>query len=155
DYTLEVTTPRPTSFIPFQLTYILFSSPAQWEKVGRNWAAYANSPAGTGPFKLTRLMPRERAELEPFTEYWDAKRVPKVDKVILLPMPEPTTRLAALRSGQVDWIEVPPPDGIPNLRQAGFQIVLRAYPHIWPYSLNISKAPWDNKLVRQAANYAI
>ena len=154
-YTLELTTTRPTSFIPFQLTYILFSSPAQWEKVGRNWAAFVNSPSGTGPFKLTRLVPRERAELDPFAEYWDKKRVPKADKVILLPMPEPTTRLAALRTGQVDWIEVPPPDGIPSLRQAGFQIVLRQYPHNWPYSLNMSKAPWDNKLVRQAANYAI
>jgi peptide/nickel transport system substrate-binding protein len=155
DHTLELTTTRPTSFIPFQLTYILFSSPAQWEKVGRNWAAFVNSPSGTGPFKLTRLVPRERAELDPFADYWDKKRVPKADKVILLPMPEPTTRLAALRTGQVDWIEVPPPDGIPSLRQADFHIVLRQYPHNWPYSLNISKAPWDNKLVRQAANYAI
>ena len=33
-------------------------------------------------------------------------------------MPEPTTRLAALRSGQVDWIEVPPPDSIPQLKGA-------------------------------------
>ncbi len=155
DYTLELTTTRPTSFIPYLLTYIFMSSPAQWEKVGRDWKAFAEHPSGTGPFKMTRLVPRERAELEPFTEYWDKKRVPKADKVILLPTPEPTTRLAALRNGQVDWIEVPPPDAIPSLRQAGFQIVLRSYPHNWPYSLNLSKAPWNNKLVRQAANYAI
>jgi ABC-type transport system substrate-binding protein len=155
DYTLELTTTRPSSFIPFQLTYILIASPAQWEKVGRDWRAFADHPAGTGPFKLTRLVPRERAELEPFTEYWDKKRVPRADRVILLPMPEVTTRLAALRTGQVDWIEVPPPDAIPALRQAGFQIILRSYPHNWPYSLNLSKPPWDNKLVRQAANYAI
>src|SRR6516164_11072675 len=70
-------------------------------------------------------------------------------------MPEPTTRLAALRTGQVDWIEVPPPDAIPLLKQAGFQIALRSYPHVWPHSLNLIQAPWDNKLVRQAANYAI
>jgi ABC-type transport system substrate-binding protein len=155
DHTLELTTTRPTSFIPFQLTYILFASPAQWEKAGRNWGTFVTAPSGTGPFKLTKLTPRERAELEPFKAYWDPKRVPKVDKVLLLPMPEPTTRLAALRTGQVDWIEVPPPDGIPSLRQAGFQIVLRPYPHNWAYSLNISKAPWNNKLVRQAANFAI
>ena len=29
------------------------------------------------------------------------------------------------------------------------------YPHNWTYILNLSKPPWDNKLVRQAANYAI
>ena len=155
DYTVEFTTTRPSSFVPYQVCYVLFSSPTQWEKMGRDWGKVALNPSGTGPFKLTKLVPRERAELEPFMTYWDKKRLPKSDKVILLPMPEATTRLAALRTGQVDWIEVPPPDGIPSLRQAGFQIVLRSYPHNWTYSLNLSKAPWDNKLVRQAANYAI
>src|SRR5919204_3276120 len=155
DYTLELTTTRPSSFIPFQLTYILIASPAQWEKAGRDWRAFADHPAGTGPFKMSRLVPRERAELEPFTPYWDTTRVPRADRVILLPMPEVTTRLAALRNGQVDWVEVPPPDAIPALRQAGFQIILRSYPHNWSYSLNLGKPPWDNTLVRQAANYAI
>ncbi len=155
DYTIELTTPHPTSFLLFQLIHVFYGSPTQWEKVGRDWRAFANNPAGTGPFNLTRLVPRERAELEPNQDYWDKQRVPKADKVILFPMPEATTRLAALRTGQVDWIEVPPPDGIPSLRQAGFQIILRSYPHSWPYSLNLSKPPWDNKLVRQAANYAI
>src|SRR5205807_6175994 len=36
-----------------------------------------------------------------------------------------------------------------------FQILLRSYPHNWAYSLNLNTAPWDNKLVRQATNYAI
>ena len=71
------------------------------------------------------------------------------------PMPEATTRLAALRTGQVDWIEVPPPDAIPTLRQAGFHISLRPYPHNWTHTLNLRHPSWDNKLVRQAANYAI
>jgi peptide/nickel transport system substrate-binding protein len=155
DYTVEFTTTRPSSFVPYQVVYIFYVSPTQWEKVGRDWRALANTPAGTGPFKLARLVPRERAELEPNRDYWDKQRIPKADKVILLPMPEATTRLAALRSGQVDWIEVPPPDAIPGLRQAGFQIVLRPYPHNWTHTLNLTRPPWDNKLVRQAANYAI
>jgi peptide/nickel transport system substrate-binding protein len=155
DYTVEFTTTRPSSFVPFQVVYVLYSSPTQWEKVGRDWRAFAEKPSGTGPFKMTRFVPRERAEYEPNTEYWDKNRIPKTDKVILLPMPEVTTRLAALRTGQVDWIEVPPPDVIPALRQGGFQIFLRSYPHVWPYSLSLKVAPWDNKLVRQAANYAI
>jgi peptide/nickel transport system substrate-binding protein len=155
DYSVAFTTIRPSSFVPFQVVYVLYSSPAQWEKVGRDWRAFAEKPSGTGPFKMTHFVPRERAEYEPNTEYWDKNRIPKADRVILLPMPEVTTRLAALRTGQVDWIEVPPPDAIPVLRQAGFQIFLRSYPHVWPYSLNLKIPPWDNKLVRQAANYAI
>jgi peptide/nickel transport system substrate-binding protein len=155
DYTVEFTTTQPSSFVLFQLIYVLYSSPAQWDKVGKDWRAFAANPSGTGPFKMSRFVPRERAEYEPNKEYWDKNRVPKVDRVVLLPMPEPTTRLAALRTGQVDWIEVPPPDAIPLLKQSGFQIALRSYPHVWPYSLNLRQAPWDNKLVRQAANYAI
>jgi peptide/nickel transport system substrate-binding protein len=155
DFTIEFTTTRPSSFVPFQVVYVLYSSPAQWEKVGRDWRTFAEKPSGTGPFKMARFVPRERAEYEPNTEYWDKNRLPKADKVILLPMPEVTTRLAALRTSQVDWIEVPPPDAIPVLRQAGYQISLRSYPHVWPYALNLKAPPWDNKLVRQAANYAI
>jgi ABC-type transport system substrate-binding protein len=155
EYTVEFTTARPSSFVPYQLIYVLYASPTQWEKVGRDWKALANAPAGTGPFKLARLVPRERAELEPNRDYWDPQRIPKARRVVLLPMPEATTRLAALRTGQVDWIEVPPPDAIPTLRQAGFHISLRPYPHNWTYTLNLSQPPWDNKLVRQAANYAI
>jgi ABC-type transport system substrate-binding protein len=155
EYTVEFTTTRPSSFVPYQVVYIFYVSPTQWEKVGRDWRALANNPAGTGPFKLSKLVPRERAELEPNRDYWDQQRVPKADKVVLLPMPEATTRLAALRSGQVDWIEVPPPDAIRSLRQAGLQIFQRPYPHNWTYTLNLTRPPWDHKLVRQAANYAI
>ena len=155
DHTVEFTTTRPSSFVPYQVIYVLYASPTQWEKVGRSWQALAHNPAGTGPFKLARLVPRERLELERNQDYWDQRRVPRTERVVLLPMPEATTRLAALRTGQVDWIEVPPPDAIPTLRQAGFHISLRPYPHNWTHTLNLRHPAWDNKLVRQAANYAI
>src|SRR5262245_25842901 len=83
DSTVEFTTIRPTSFVPYQLSFVLFSSPTQWEKLGRDWSTVAMQPAGTGPFRLARLVPRERAELEPFPAYWDPPRRPKVDKLIL------------------------------------------------------------------------
>ena len=57
-----------------------------------------------------------------------------------MPIPEANSRLAALRSGQVDWIEVPPPDGIPSLKAAGFAIVTNSYPHAWPWMYNIGAA---------------
>ena len=65
--------------------------------------------------------------------------MPKLDKMVLFPMPEATTRLAALRSGQVDWIEVPPPDAVPSLKAAGFEIVTNSYPHVWPWVFNLGK----------------
>src|SRR6185436_16915158 len=111
DYTVEFETNKPTSFVPYQIVYMVIVSPTQWDKV-KDWRKFAEQPSGTGPFKVARFVPRERLELDANKGYWDSKRTPKVDKVVLLPMPEPTTRLAALRSGQVDWIEVPPPDSI-------------------------------------------
>ena len=140
--------------MPYQVCYMLIVSPTQWQKF-KDWRKFAEQPSGTGPFRVTRFVPRERLELEANKTYWDAKRRPKIDKLVLLPLPEPTTRLAALRSGQVDWVEVPPPDSIPQLKGAGFQIVMNSYPHNWTHTLRLDKEPWNNKLVRKAANYAI
>jgi len=136
---------------------MLYASPTQFTKVGGTWAAYAKAPAGTGPFKLTDFKSRISVTLERFDGYWDQSRVAKVDKMILYPMPEATTRLAALRSGQVDWIEVPPPDAIPSLKAAGYDIVTNSYPHAWPWVMNIKKAdsPFRDKRVRVAANYCV
>jgi len=119
------------SYFPGALAYLFFSSPAQFQKTG-SWAEFGKSPSGTGPFKITEFQPRVSATLTRNDGYWDPSRVPKLDKMVLIPMPEATTRLAALRSGQVDWIEVPPPDAVPSLKAAGFEIVTNSYPHVWP-----------------------
>jgi ABC-type transport system substrate-binding protein len=156
DYTIEITNPRPLSYFPNMLPYMLYSSPAQFEKTG-SWAEFAKSPSGTGPFKITEFKPRVSVTLSRNENYWDKNRVPKLDKMILFPMPEVTTRLAALRSGQVDWIEVPPPDAVPSLKAAGFEIVTGSYPHVWPWVLNLAKedSPWKDVRVRRALNYCL
>jgi peptide/nickel transport system substrate-binding protein len=41
DYTVEFTTTRPSSFVPYQVVYIFYVSPTQWEKVGRDWRGRA------------------------------------------------------------------------------------------------------------------
>lgn len=156
DHTFEITTKRPMSYLPYLLTYLMFSSPAQFEKTG-SWAEFAKAPAGTGPFKITGFEPRVSVTLERYDDYWDEDRIPKLDKMILYPMPEATTRLAALRSGQVDWIEVPPPDAVDSIKGAGFEIVTNSYPHIWPWVFNVATedSPFADVKVRQAANYCV
>ena len=154
--TVEFTTKAPDSFLPYQLSFILIASPAQFEAVGKDWAKFAAQPSGTGPFKLDKLIPRERAELVPNKAYWDSARIPKLDRVDLIPMPEANTRTAALLSGQVDFIEAPPPDTIPRLKAAGMQITSNPYPHIWPYHLSrLPDSPWNDIRVRKAANLAV
>ena len=156
DYTVEIRTKKPDSVLPYNLANIYFSSPAQWEAVGRDWAKFAYKPSGTGPWKLETLVPRERAELVRNAAYWDPKRIPKSDRLVLLPMPDANTRVAALLSGQIDWVEAPPPDAIPRLKAQGMQIVTNAYPHIWPYQLSyLEDSPFRDIRVRKAANLAI
>ena len=156
DKTIVITTKYPFSFLPYLLTRILIVSPAQWQATGRNWSAFAKNPSGTGPFKITKVVLGQYAEMSRNEAYWDKARIPKLDKMIVYPMPEATTRVAALRSGQVDWIEVPPPDSIPSLKAAGLQISLWPYPHTYPYVLNCTDgSPFKDQRVRQAINYAV
>ncbi len=112
--TIVLTTQYPFSFLPYLLTRILIASPTQWEKAGKSWAAFAKQPSGTGPFKITKVVLGQYAEMTRNEDYWDKTRIPKLEKMVVYPMPEATTRVAALRSGQVDWIEVPPPDASPR-----------------------------------------
>ncbi len=62
-YTVEITTKAPDATLPYQIAWIMMSSPAQCEKVGKSWEAFARTPSGTGPWKLDKFVPRERAEL--------------------------------------------------------------------------------------------
>ena len=154
--TLEIVTKTPDATFPYQLAWILMSSPANWEKQGKSWDAVAKAPSGTGPWKVTGFVPRERLELVPNKEYWDKQRVPKLDKMVLVPLPEANARVAALRSGQVDWIEAPAPDAVPSLKAAGFALVTNLYPHNWTWHLSRAEgSPWNDVRVRKAANLAI
>jgi len=158
DDTVAITTTRPASYLPYMMVYLLFTSPASYEKAGKDWGKVASLPAaGTGPFKLTKVVPRQEADLARFDGYWDPAKKPKVDTIIMMPIPEANSRLAALRSGQVDWIEVPPADAIDSLKSAGYQIVTGSYPHVWPWFYNIGAAnsPFKDVRVRQALNYCI
>ena len=155
-YTVELTTRIVNSLFPYDMSYVFYSSPANWEKQDKDWGKVALNPSGTGPFKVDRVVPRERMELSRNAGYWDTARVPKLDKVILFPMPEAATRTAALLAGQVDWIEVPAPDAIPRLKQGGMTIVTNKYPHNWAYQPSmVEGSPWTDIRVRKAANLAI
>ncbi len=156
DYTVEFETKAPDAFWPFQICYVLLASPKQWEATGKDWTKFAETPSGTGPWKLTALKAREFAEFVPNKDYWEKARVPKLDKITIIPMPDPSARTAALLSGQVDWIEAPSPDAMKKIKSSGFEIVSNIYPHIWSWHLSrVEGSPWNDIRVRKAANLAI
>jgi len=105
---------------------------------------------------MSKLTPRERLELVKNDSYWDKARVPHVDRMVLLPMPEGNARTAALLSGQVDWIEAPAPDAVKEITARGFKIEKNEQPHVWPWQFSrIEGSPWNDIRVRKAANLCI
>lgn len=156
DYTVEITTKDVDALFPYQLPWFLLGSPAQWDKLGRDWNKVAFQPSGTGPFKLDKLVPRERAELVKFAGYWDKARIAKTDRIVLLTMPDALTRANALLNKQVDIIETPPPDVLPQLKAQGYKLVQNVTPHVWPYHFSTQPgSPWTDIRVRKAANLAV
>jgi len=167
--TVELTTSQPDSFLPINLTNLFMASPAHWQKLfdaaqgadakakaAAAWTAFAANASGTGPFRMERFVPRERLEVVRNADYWDKPRVPKLDRVVMLPMPEANTRTAALLSGQVDWIEAPAPDAVAQLKQRGMVITANAQPHVWPWQFSfVEGSPFADRRVRQAANLCV
>src|SRR4030088_453781 len=89
DHTVAIETKQPASYFPYMAVYILFTSPASFEKGGRDWGKVAMLPAaGTGPFRISKVVPREAAELTRFDGYWDAARQAEVDMIRLPPTPD-------------------------------------------------------------------
>jgi peptide/nickel transport system substrate-binding protein len=171
DLTVELTTAQPDAFLPINLTNLFIASPAHWQKLfeavpagvsdpkeraKQAWTAFAANASGSGPFKMDKFVPRERLELVKNPAYWDKNKVPKLDRLVLLPMPEPSARTAALLSGQVDWVEAPAPDALPQIKQRGFVITSNPQPHVWPWQFSFAEgSPWLDKRVRQAANLCV
>ncbi|SDB69768.1 ABC transporter substrate-binding protein [Belnapia rosea] len=154
--TIEIETRMPDAILPFSLANVFFSSPVRWEEVGRNWERFAERPSGTGPYVAERFIPRQRLEAVRNPGYWDKARVPRHERLALLPMPDALTRTAALLSGQVDLIEAPPPDAAGRIRAAGGQVITNVYPHNWCYHLSfVEGSPFRDVRIRRAANLAV
>jgi peptide/nickel transport system substrate-binding protein len=155
DYTIQIRTKSSYPILPYQLAQIFFSSRANYERLG-DWKQVALHPAGTGPWKVEKVIPREQAILVKNAKYWDERRIPKTDRLVLLPIPEASTRAAALLSKSVDWIEAPSGDSLEKLKSSGFRISTNTYPHVWPWVFSyVEGSPLSDIRVRKAINLAI
>lgn len=171
DYTVELTTAEPDAILPYNLTNLFFASPDAWQKqydalasditdpkerAKQAWSAFAAAAVGTGPFMMERLVPRQQLTLKKNPAYWNEARIPKVEELVLIPLPEANARTAALLSGQVDWIEAPAPDAMDQIKSRGFTIYANQQPHLWPWQFSfVEGSPWLDKRVRQAANLCL
>ena len=168
DRVAAVETPDP-AHVRFRLKapwpdFLLFygsASGAGWivpkkyvEKVGEE--GYKKAPIGAGPYKFVSFTPGVELTLEAFEQYW--RKTPSVKRLVFKVIPDETTRLAALKRGEVDLIysirgelaeEVQKTPGL-TLKPAVIQA---------PQWVNIldqwdPKSPWHDRRVRLAANLA-
>lgn len=61
-------------------------------------------PVCAGPYKFVERIQQDRIVFEKFQDYWNKDNI-HIDKIIYLPLIDPTVRLANLKSGSVDMIE--------------------------------------------------
>jgi len=77
-------------------------SPKAARAAGENFGSH---PVCAGPFKFVERVAQDRIVVERFADYWDNDKI-KIDRIVYLPIPDSTVRLANLQSGGLDLTQV-------------------------------------------------
>ena len=147
---------------PDFLTFYASATGAGWivpkkyvEKVGDE--GFKKAPVGAGPYKFVSFTPGVELVFEAFEQYW--RKTPSVKRLVFRVIPDESTRLAALKPGEVDIVysvrgelaeELQRTAGLtlkPAVIQAPFWLY---FPEQWD-----PKSPWHDRRVRLAASLAI
>jgi peptide/nickel transport system substrate-binding protein len=153
EYTAAFITSKP--FAPFLAQLSAYNlailSPTAAKKYGKK---YGEHPAGTGPFKLVSWSPGEKMIMARNENYWGNKAL--VDKLEVRVVPEDSSRVMLLLSGEVDVIASVPPIMIPKLKKSkDVKIIQKTGFRTIYIGLNNKVKPFDNLKVRQAVSHAI
>src|SRR5206468_10695835 len=76
---------------------------------------FGAKPVCAGPFKFVERVAQDRIVVERFPNYWNKGEI-HIDRIVYLPIPDSTVRLANLRSGQPDLIERLAASDVPQLK---------------------------------------
>ena len=147
---------------PDFLTFYSSATGAGWivpkkyvEKVGDD--GFKKHPIGAGPYRFVSFTPGVELVLEAVEQYW--RRTPQVKRLVFKAIPEPSTRFAALKRGEIDvsyWMTASLGE---ELRRAPGLTLKPAVANntYWVYFVDQwdPKSPWHDRRVRLAANYAI
>ncbi|MFH2131805.1 MAG: ABC transporter substrate-binding protein, partial [bacterium] len=168
DYTIDFKTKKPYPLMLNMITYVFpldsqFYSgmDAQGQpkdavvKVGYSFAK--NNVSGTGPFRLVSREHGVKVIFERYEKYWDKDSPGNVTEFILTPIKSGATRLAALLSGDVDFITPVEPQDF-NRIQNSSKVKLFTYTggRIITVQMNQKRhKALQNQNVRQAIVYAV
>lgn len=111
--TIRINTSAPDPLMPLHLSQVRIVNQAFTEEVGDN--GMTSQAMGTGPYRVVSYSNEDNLVLERFEDYWgDA---PSFDRVRLVNIPNGSTRIAALLSGEVDVAEKILPQDFPRLER--------------------------------------
>jgi peptide/nickel transport system substrate-binding protein len=79
-------------------------SPKAVQAAQSSGGEFSAHPVCAGPYRFVERVAQDRIVLDRFTDYWN-NAVIKFDRIVFLPIPDSTVRLANLQSGGLDMIE--------------------------------------------------
>jgi peptide/nickel transport system substrate-binding protein len=120
---------------------------------------FNNRPIGTGPFMFVEWLREDRIVYEANPNYWRTG-YPLVQTLIFRPIPESSTRVAAIRTGEIDIVNRLSAEQAANLEgAAGVQVIRYPVDRVFYIAFNNLTSgigqPTEDVLVRQAMNYAV
>src|SRR5436853_323733 len=125
------------------------------EKVGDD--GYKKAPIGAGPYRFVSFTPGVELALEAFDGYW--RKVPSVKRLVFKVIPDESTRLAALKRGEVDIVYSIRGELAEDLRSTPGLTLKPAVIQgtFWLAFLDQwnQKSPWHDERVRRAASLAV
>jgi peptide/nickel transport system substrate-binding protein len=153
DYTVKITT--KTAFAPFLYTLVHAGAsilPEAYVESGDDF----NMPIGSGPYKFVEWVSGDKVTLEKNADYYDGDNMGQMNEIVFKVIPEGTSRTIALETGEVDVVFELPSNDVSKVEEAGdLEMYTSPSTRIDYLGMNTQMAPFDNKLVRQAFNYAV
>jgi len=115
----------------------------------------ATSPIGTGPFMLDTYVPSEQYSFTKNPNYWKTG-LPYLDEVTIRVMPEISTNITALMTGEIDLLWRLPQDQFDIIgEEPGINISSIATPSYDVIIMNADKEPFSDPRVVNAVKYCI
>ncbi len=154
EFTVKLHLEEPFAPMLSHLThsFIGMLSPATLE--GLAVGETTEEPVGTGPYKFVQWDRGEQIIMERNDNYWGD--LPEIERVVFKFVPEDAARVVMLETGEADAIMRVPPSDMERLQAIeDIDIITETSVRLIYIGFNCEMEPFDDPLVRQAANYAV
>lgn len=133
--TLQVDLAYPTAYFLSLMAFPTYA-PVRQDVVEKNPTAWATKPESyivNGPFKMKEWKIKDTLTFVKNDKYWNAKTV-KLTQINYKMLDQESSYLAAFKTGQLDYIETPPAQEIPQLVKDG---TAKIYPYLGTYYIDV------------------